>query len=116
MPSRLAISSALKPEPSRNALSRFPISSNRMAMTGSMSPAQPLGSVERGGDDALVAGAAAQVAGDRHPHLLLGRIGIVAQELGQRDQHPGCTETALQAVIVAKRLLQRVQLLGVGRE
>ena len=80
------------------------------------SRAQPFGGVEGGGDDALVAGAAAEVAGDRDPHLLLGRIGIVAQELGQRGQHARRAEAALQAVIVAERLLQRIELVGARRE
>src|ERR1700716_4174020 len=71
---------------------------------------QALCRVERGVDDALIAGAAAQIARDRDPHLLLGRIGIVAQEFDQRRQHAGRAETALQAVVVAEGLLQRVQL------
>src|SRR5262249_30479662 len=71
---------------------------------------QSLRGIERGGNDALVAGAAAEVAGDRHAYLLLGWIGIVAQEFGERDQHARRAEAALQAMVVAKRLLQRAQL------
>src|SRR5262245_33806554 len=77
---------------------------------------QALGGVERGGNDALVAGAAAEVAGDGDTHLLLGRIGIIAQEFGERCEHAGRAEAALQAVIVAERLLQRIELVGPGRE
>src|SRR5580704_9682434 len=68
---------------------------------------EPLCRVERGDDDVLIAGAAAQIAGDRDAHLLFGRIGIVAQELEQGGQHPRGAEAALQAVILMKRLLQR---------
>jgi hypothetical protein len=39
---------------------------------------QPLRCIERGRDNALVAGAPAEIAGDGHPHLLFGRVGIVA--------------------------------------
>ena len=44
----------------------------------------------------------------------LGRVGIVAQKFGQRRQHARRAEAALQAVIVAKRLLQRVSSSAVG--
>src|SRR5215211_8939838 len=66
---------------------------------------QPLGRVERGVDDALVAGAAAQIARDGDPHLAFGGIGIIAQELDQRGEDAGRAEAALQAVIVAERFL-----------
>ena len=39
-----------------------------------------LGGVERGQHDALVAGAAAEIAGDRDPHLLLGGVRVIAQK------------------------------------
>src|SRR5712691_1366690 len=88
------------------------------AMTNSdhLLPLQPLRGVERGVHDALVAGAAAQIARDGDAHLLLGRIGIVAQELEQSREHAGRAEAALQAVIVAERLLQRMQLLVARRD
>src|SRR5580704_12569780 len=44
-------------------------------------PAQPLRRIERGDDDVLIAGAAAQIAGNADTHFLFGRIRIVAQEL-----------------------------------
>src|SRR5262249_37356923 len=72
--------------------------------------------IKRGRDDALVAGAAAQIAGDRDAHLLLGWVRIVAQELGQGGQHPGRAEAALQAMVVAERLLQRIELVRTWRE
>src|SRR6266851_7466738 len=107
MPSRLAISSALSPEPRRKALRRLPISSNRMAMMKRVANSewrvvadqlfairhslfaasaicyspQPFRGVERRDDDVLIAGAAAEIARNRNPDLLLGRVRIVAQEL-----------------------------------
>ena len=77
---------------------------------------QPFCGIERRGDDPLIAGAAAQIAGDGDPHLLLGGIGIVAQELDQRGEHPRRAEPALQPMMLVKRLLQRVQLLLRGRD
>src|SRR3954452_6673341 len=78
--------------------------------THSYSSSESLRCVQRRGNDALVAGAAAEVAGNGDPHLLLGGIGIVAQEFGERSQHAGRAETALQAVVVAERFLQGTEL------
>src|SRR5262245_41479430 len=84
----------------------------------SHSPIRPvplaLGRIERGDHDVLVAGAAAQVARDGDPHLLLGRVRIVAQELDQRGQDARRAEAALQAMVLMERLLQRMQLIGRG--
>src|SRR5690349_24875439 len=113
MPRRLAISSAERPEASRNALRRLPMSSKRSGMfrrshrrhdracrghprlsflsktwMAGTSPAmtetlgrrlslQALRRIERGSNDALIAGAAAEIAGDRDAHLLLGRVRII---------------------------------------
>jgi len=41
---------------------------------------------------------------------------MIAQKLDQRHQHPRRAEAALEAVVVAECLLQRVQPLGRGRE
>src|SRR5262249_17543448 len=70
----------------------------------------PLRCVERRSHDVLVAGAAAEIAGDGDAHLLLGRVGIVAQELEQCGEHAGGAEAALQAMMLVKALLQHVQL------
>src|ERR1700682_5236290 len=117
MPMRLATSSADRPEPSRNAFSRLPISSKRKGKVLLLSRSfldrlQALGGIERGGDDALIAGTAAEIAGDCDANLLFGRIGIVAQEFDQRRQHARRAEAALQPVIVAECFLQRVHLVG----
>src|SRR5882672_5875299 len=108
---RLATSSAERPEPSRNAFSRLPISSKRKVKVPIPSRSfldrlQALCGIERGRDDALIAGAAAEIARDRDANLLLGRIGIVAQEFDERGQHAGRAEAALQSVIVPERFLQ----------
>src|SRR5947207_492061 len=70
---------------------------------------------ERRGHDVLVAGAAAQVAGDGLADLRLRRVGALAQEASERHQEAGGAEAALQAVVLAKRLLQRVERLAVGQ-
>src|SRR5438445_4422277 len=121
MPMRLATSSAERPEPSRNAFSRLPISSKRRVKVPIPSRSfldrlQTLRGIERGSDNALIAGAAAEIARDRDANLLLGRIGIVAQEFDQRRQHARRAESALQAMIVAERLLQGVHLVGRWRD
>src|SRR5687767_13473564 len=124
MPRRCAISSAESPEPSRNAFNRWPISSKRGGISdpprrnsrGGFRGFQALGGVEGGIDDALIAGAAAEIARDGDAHLLLGRIGIVAQKLEQRRQHARRAEAALQAVIVAERFLERMKLGGRRRD
>src|SRR5258705_2023344 len=109
MPMRLATSSAERPEPSRNAFSRLPISSKRKpkALIPSRSVLdrlQALSCIERRRDDALIAGAAAEIARDRDAHLLLRSIWIVAQEFDERGQHARRADTALQPVIVAEGL------------
>ncbi len=73
---------------------------------------QSLRGIERRDDDVLVAGAAAEIARDRDPYLLLGRVRIVAQEFEQGRQHAWRAEAALQAVVLVESLLQRVQFGG----
>ena len=67
-----------------------------------------------GGQDALVAGAAAQVAGQPLADLLVRGAGIVAQERGHRGDEAGGAESALQPVVLAERLLDGGQR-AVGR-
>src|SRR5690242_6265744 len=64
-----------------------------------------LGRVEHGRDDALVSGAAAEIARDGDADVVIGRIGVVAQELDQCRQHARRAEAALKAVVLAERLL-----------
>src|SRR5882757_3680442 len=121
MPMRLATSSAERPEPNRNAFSRLPISSKRKAKVLLLSRSfldrlQALGSIQGGGDNALIAGTATEISRDRDANLLLGWIGIVAQEFDQRGQHAGRAEAALQPVIISECFLERVHLVGRRRD
>ena len=65
------------------------------------------GDVGDGGEDAAVAGAAAE-----HPGHVLGQrvpvVGPAGEQVVARHQHPGRAEPALQGVVVRERLLQRV--------
>ena len=54
------------------------------------------------------------MAGQDLTHLGLGGRGIGLEQLGQRHQHPRRAITALQAVLVPERLLQRRQTIGRG--
>src|ERR1700757_2001356 len=73
-------------------------------------PPGALGGQQDAVDDALVAGAAADVAGQRLADLLLVGIRVGAEERRRLHDHPGRAETALEAVRVPHRLLQRAQL------
>src|ERR1700760_646187 len=65
--------------------------------------------------DVLVAGAAAQVARYRPPHVFLGGIGVAVEQVFGRHHHPRRAEPALQAVLLPETLLDRVQLAGRGQ-
>ena len=74
----------------------------------------PVGGVEDGADDALVARAAADVAGDRAHDVLAGRVGVLGQQrLGGHD-HPRRAEAALGGEAVQEGLLERRER-AVGR-
>src|SRR5689334_7444836 len=66
-------------------------------------------------DDVLVAGAAAQVAGQRPAHVLLGRVEALVKERLGGQHHARRAEPALQPVLLPEALLQRVQLAGGGQ-
>src|SRR5204862_4016233 len=72
-------------------------------------PALPAGDRQRGPDDAVVPGAAAQVAGQCGTHLRLVRCRVAGQQLAQGDHHAGNAEPALCPVLLPQRGLQRVQ-------
>src|SRR3954447_5841146 len=65
--------------------------------------------------DVLVAGAAAQVAGQRPAHVFLGRAGVAVEQALGGHHHAGRAEPALQAVLLPEALLQRVQLARAGQ-
>src|SRR5262249_3788643 len=60
--------------------------------------------------DRRVAGAAAEVAGELGPDLLLGRRRVLLEEELRGDQDPGRAEAALETEVLVEGLLQRVQL------
>src|SRR5687767_7822418 len=64
--------------------------------------------------DVLVSGAAAQIAGERLTDLLVRGMGALAQEARERHEKARRAEAALQAVMLAKRLLQRIQRVAIG--
>src|SRR5882672_754330 len=59
--------------------------------------------------DVLVAGAAAQVALEPVPDLVLRRVRIALEQVRGSHDHAGCAEAALQGVLLVERLLHRVQ-------
>jgi hypothetical protein len=63
-----------------------------------------------GAEDVPVAGAAAQHAGQLRGELVLRHLGPVAEQVVGAEQEAGRAEAALQRVVAAERLLQRVQL------
>src|SRR3972149_1250403 len=60
--------------------------------------------------DVLGAGAAAQVALEGRPHLLLGRVRVLPEERVRGHDHPRRAVPALQAVVAMEGLLQRMHL------
>src|ERR1051326_985553 len=112
-----AMSSTKRPRPRRIAGSSMRLTDEPMFLEPmSALPAQAPRGAQRRFDDGGIAGAAAQVAGDRIAHLLFGRVRVLAQEGGQRGQHAGRAESALQAVLFPERLLQHAERAVGGRE
>ena len=58
----------------------------------------------------LIAGTAAEVAGDALPNLLFAGRGIVLQQVDRGHDHARRAVAALQAVLLPEALLQRMQL------
>src|ERR1700692_4852764 len=69
-----------------------------------------LGGVLHRLDDVDVAGAAAEVAGDRFADLQLARIRVLLEERAARHQHSRRAIAALQAVLLPEAFLHRVEL------
>src|SRR5688572_24571790 len=76
--------------------------------------AERAGSLLDGLHDVDVAGAAAEVAADPFTDLVLGGIGVLAEQPGGLHDHPGGAEPALEAVLVPERLLERVEGGAIG--
>src|SRR5262249_16604814 len=72
-------------------------------------PLERPGRVLDGLDDVLVAGGAGDVGGERRPDLFLRRAGILGEQRCDRQHHPGRTEAALETVLFAERVLNRVE-------
>ena len=68
------------------------------------------GGAEYGLGDELVAGAAAQVAGDGLAHLGGCRIRVLGEDLAGPHQHAGGAVAALQPLLLRELVLQRVHL------
>jgi hypothetical protein len=60
----------------------------------------------------VVAGAAAEVALERHAHLVLAGVGIALQQVRRGHDHPRRAVAALEAVVLPEALLDRVQRVG----
>ena len=73
------------------------------------------GGPPHGPDDVLVAGAPAQLAGDRLPDLVGRRVRVVVEQPAGGQHHARRAEPALQAVALGEALLHRVQLGPVGQ-
>src|ERR1700694_902586 len=69
-----------------------------------------LGSVLHRLDDVDVAGAAAEVAGDRLANLELRRVPVLLEQRAGRHQHARRAVAALEAVLLPKALLHGVEL------
>src|SRR5882757_11554427 len=66
-------------------------------------------------DDIMITGAAADIAFKLLADgLVVERVALARHHIDRRHDHAGCAEAALQAVIVAERLLHRVQRRAIG--
>src|SRR6266508_4416293 len=92
---------------SRGSSRRLIAEPKSVAMSGSLLARAGRGL--NGGDDVLIARAAAQIALKRVADLRLGRLGLRREQIGRRHDHAGSAKAALQPVLLPKRLLQRVQ-------
>src|SRR5207248_10203987 len=73
------------------------------------------GDAEHGLDDAVVAGAAAEVAREADADLFLRGIRVLREQSRRRDQHPRSAEPALDAAVLEERLLQRREAAAVAK-
>ncbi len=76
----------------------------RAARSASCARGQP-----HGVEDLRVAGAAAEVAGERLADLVVRRVRAAPQQIGRRDDEPGRAEAALHRACVDECLLHRMQ-------
>ena len=64
--------------------------------------------------DVVVAGAAAEVALEAEPHVVLGRVRDLLEQRHRRHHHARGAVAALQPVVLVERGLHRVPLVAVG--
>ena len=74
-----------------------------------------VGGVLHGLDDVVIAGTAAEVAGETVSDLGLGRAWVLLEQVVRRHDHAGCAEAALEPVHLPEAFLKRVQV-AVGGE
>jgi hypothetical protein len=72
------------------------------------------GSVLDGFHDVVIARASAKVARDAPADFVLGRVGIVREQIGGAHNHAGCAKAALQAVLFFEAFLQGMELAALG--
>src|ERR1700730_2554557 len=65
-------------------------------------------------DDVLVSGASTQVAGYSPANFQLARVRILFQKRTARQDHSGCAETALKAMLFLKTFLQWMEFAMIG--
>ena len=65
-------------------------------------------------DDVHVTRAPAQVAFEAPADLILGRVGVLLEQVGRGHDEAGRAVTALQSVLIPEGLLDRVELIAVG--
>src|SRR6266849_1664398 len=66
-------------------------------------------------DNVLVAGAAAEIAGERAADLGVAGAGVVTKQLDRRQDHPRRAITALQPVLFPEAFLNRMEPAAGGR-
>jgi hypothetical protein len=74
----------------------------------------PRGGADHGLGDELVAGAAAQVAGDGLADLVRRRVGVLREDLAGPHQHAGGAVAALQALLLRELVLEGMQPTALG--
>src|SRR6202034_3676912 len=68
-------------------------------------------------NDILIAGAATEIALELFANRMIAEImALAVHHIDRGHDHPGGAETALQSVVLAERLLHRMQWRAVGRE
>src|SRR5471032_1089028 len=96
---------------SSRRLTRWPTSFGKTGVIGiGLSPDVFPSGVLNGVDDVLVAGAAAEIAGDAFANFAFGGGWVVLEQRHGRHDHAGRAVAALQAVLFPEAFLQRVQM------